>query len=173
MDRQLISTLWALIEPVLEPDGFELVELEYKLEAGRWTLRLYVDVENGISLDQCESVSRQVGALLDIKDPMPRAYVLEVSSPGVNRVLRKAGDFERFAGSPAKIRTETKIDGRRNFQGVLRGMRGACVALEVSGAVVEIPLDTIDKARLDLPASDLFRESLKRGASTTRNQDGN
>jgi ribosome maturation factor RimP len=167
MDRELISSLWALIEPVLEPDGIELAEIEFKLEAGRWVLRLYIDSDHGVTLDDCEFVSRQVGALLDIKDPIHQQYVLEVSSPGINRVLRKEKDFNRFAGSPIRIKTRRKVGGRRNFQGTLKGMQNSKIILEMEGNTVEINAEDLEKARLDLPESELFRRDLRRGAVST------
>jgi ribosome maturation factor RimP len=167
MDKQFISSLWAMIEPLLETDGIELVELEFKMEGGRWVLRLYVDSERGINLDDCQYVSRQVGALLDIKDPIDRKYTLEVSSPGINRVLRKEKDFDRFAGSPVRIKTGSKIGGRRNFYGILKGIENSVVILEVEGDRVAINPADIEKARLELPDSELFRRDLKRGAVAT------
>ncbi|HMK36607.1 MAG TPA: ribosome maturation factor RimP [Desulfomonilaceae bacterium] len=167
MDRELISSLWALIEPILEPEGIELAEIEFKLEAGRWVLRLYIDSDRGVTLDACEFVSRQVGALLDIKDPIQQAYVLEVSSPGINRVLRKEKDFNRFAGSPVRIKTRRKIGGRRNFQGILKGMDNSKILVEIDHNIIEIHAEDLDKARLDLPESELFRRDLRRGAEGT------
>lgn len=167
MDRELISSLWAMIEPVLEPESIELVELEFKMEAGRWVLRLYIDTPTGVMLDDCELVSRQIGALLDIKDPIARPYTLEVSSPGINRVLRKERDFIQFAGSPVKIRTRRKLDGRRNFQGTLKGMENSNIVLDVDGKRVEIRPDDLERARLDLSQRELFRRDLRKGAAKT------
>jgi ribosome maturation factor RimP len=164
MDRDLIPSLWSMIEPVLEPEGIELVDIEFKLEGGRWVLRLYIDTPRGVSLDDCELVSRQIGALLDIKDPIEHRYVLEVSSPGINRVLRKERDFKLFAGSPVRIRTRSKLTGRRNFQGILKGMEESAIILEVDGARVEIDPGNVEKANLDLSDDDLFRKDLRKRA---------
>jgi ribosome maturation factor RimP len=161
MDREIISSLWKLIEPILDPEGLELVELEFKREGSRLILRLYIDSPSGVTLDDCQAVSRQVGALLDIKDPIKRPYVLEVSSPGINRVLRKDKDFIRFAGSPVRIKTRYKIDGQRNFQGTLMGMENSKIILEVEGNRIELDSEEVDKARLDLPQSELFRRDLR------------
>jgi ribosome maturation factor RimP len=162
MDRELISSIWTMVEPVLEPEGIELVEVELKPERGKWVLRLYIDSPHGITLDDCELVSRQVGALLDMKDPIEHAYNLEVSSPGINRALRKRKDFDLFAGSPVRMRTLRKLNGRRNFRGILKGTEGSSILLEVDGNQLEIELDDLEKARLDLPEEELFREDLKR-----------
>lgn len=163
----MISSLWAMIEPVLEPESIELAELEFKMEAGRWILRLYIDSSTGVTLEDCELVSRQVGALLDIKDPIVQPYTLEVSSPGINRVLRKEKDFIHFAGSPVKIRTRRKLDGRRNFQGTLQGMENSKIVVDVDGKRVEISPDDLERARLDLPQQELFRRDLRKGAAKT------
>jgi ribosome maturation factor RimP len=164
MDGDLIPSLWSMIEPVLEPEGIELVDIEFKLEGGRWVLRLYIDTPQGVTLDDCELVSRQIGALLDIKDRIEHRYVLEVSSPGINRVLRKEEDFRLFAGSPVRIRTRRKLTGRRNFQGILKGMENSAIILEVDGARVEIDPKNVEKANLDLSEDDLFRKDLRKRA---------
>jgi ribosome maturation factor RimP len=167
MDQALISALWKMIEPILEPEDIELVDVEFKMEAGRWVLRLYIDGAEGVSLEDCELVSRQVGALLDMHDPIAHPYTLEVSSPGINRVLRKEKDFSLFAGSPVRIKTRRKIDGRRNFQGTLRGVENAHIILDMKDKRVEISFDDLEKARLDLPEQELFRRDLRKRAATT------
>ena len=152
------------MEPVLDPEGIEVVEIEFKPEGGKWVLRVYIDSPDGVTLDDCELASRQIGALLDMKDPIEHPYRLEVSSPGINRVLRKKKDFDLFAGSPVRIRTLRKLDGRRNFRGMLQGTQGSDILVEVEGKQVEIALDDLEKARLDLPEEELFREDLRRRA---------
>ena len=168
MNRELVASLWQLIEPILEPEGIELVDVEFKTESGRWVLRLYIDAPGGVKLDHCELVSRQVGALLDMEDPIEHPYHLEVSSPGINRVLRREKDFYRFAGSPVRIRTRRKLDGRRNFQGTLKGVQNAKIVLEVDGQPIEISPEDLETARLDLPESDLIRRDLQKKAATKR-----
>jgi len=168
MDRAFVTSLWAMIEPVLEPDGIELVEVEFKHEAGRCVLRLYIDAPNGVTLDDCELVSRQVGALLDVKDPIEHPYQLEVSSPGINRVLRKQEHFDRYKGSPVRIKTLQKVEGRRNFRGILLGTKHSKIVVEVDGKRVAINPNDVEKARLDLPEDELFRGDLKRGSGKTR-----
>ncbi len=165
MDRDLVPSLWSIIEPVLEPEGIELVDIEFKLEGGRWVLRLFIDTPRGVTLDDCELVSRQVGALLDIKDPIEHRYVLEVSSPGINRVLRREKDFQNFAGSPVRIRTRTKLTGRRNFRGILKGLQNSKIVLEIDGSTLEIDPSNLEKANLDLSEDDLFRKDLRKRAA--------
>ncbi len=167
MERELVSALWTMIEPFLEPEGLELVELEFRNESGRWVLRLYIDGPGGVTLDDCEMVSRQVGALLDIKNPFQQSYTLEVSSPGINRVLRREKDFNLYAGSPVRLRTRRNVDGRRNFQGTLKGIEHSKIVLDVSGMRVEIDPEDLERARLDLPEEELIRRDLKRGAVST------
>jgi len=156
MDRNFIEHLWKMIDPIVEPEGLELVEVEYRPEGGRWMLRLYIDRPSGVTLEDCELVSRQVGALLDIEDPIHRPYTLEVSSPGINRVLRRKKHFQLFAGSPVVVKTSAKVNGRRNFAGTLRGVTESNVLIEINGEVVEIGLENIDKARLNLSQEELF-----------------
>jgi len=168
MNREFVASLRELIEPIIEPEGIELVDVEFKNEGGKWILRVYIDAPGGIRLDHCELVSRQVGALLDMEDPIEQSYHLEVSSPGINRVLRIEKDFRRFSGSPVRLRTRRKLDGRRNFQGTLKGMENARIVLEVDGQRVEISPEDLETARLDLPESDLFRRDLQKKAATKR-----
>lgn len=151
-----------MIEPILEPEGIELVELQLQMDRGKWVLRLFIDTVGGVKLSDCELVSRQVGALLDIKDPIEHAYTLEVSSPGINRVLRREKDFVAYAGSPVRIRTRQKVGGRKNFRGTLLGCEDSMIVAEVEGARVQIPLEYLESARLDLPESELFRRDLKK-----------
>lgn len=165
VDRQLVSSLWAMIEPVVEPEGIELVEVEFRPDRGRWLLRLYIDSPGGVTLDDCTLVSRQVSALLDIKDPIDYPYTLEVSSPGINRVLRKEKDFQRFTGSPVRLTTRFKIEGRKNFSGTLTGVQGSRIILDVNGKRVEIDRENVEKARLDIPEDDLVRRDLRRGSA--------
>jgi ribosome maturation factor RimP len=166
MEGDRVASLWKSIEPILEPEGMELVELECKPERGRLVLRLYIDRPGGITLDDCEMVSRQVGAFLDMEDPFNRPYTLEVSSPGINRVLRKEKDFNLYAGAPVRIRTRRKIGGRRNFSGIIEGARDARILIRIGDELVEIGADDLEKAHLDLPEADLFRRTMPKEAAT-------
>jgi len=167
MNKDRISSLRSLIEPILEPEDIELIDLEFKLERGAWVLRLYIDTPGGVTLKHCELVSRQVGAMLDMEDPVEHSYMLEVSSPGINRVLRREKDFINYAGSQVKVKARSKLGGKRNFRGILMGMEGNMIILDVDGKRVEISPEDLDHARLDLPESELFRRDLqKRSAGT-------
>jgi ribosome maturation factor RimP len=148
-----------LVEPVLESLGYELVDLEYRREGRDMVLRFYIDREGGVTLDDCVEVSREIGALLEIEDVIPGAYRLEVSSPGLDRPLKKKEDFDRFAGSLAKIKMLNRIDPdgrgheRKTFVGRLQGIRNDSVVLDLAdkkGGTVLLPLAEIDRANLEI-----------------------
>ena len=137
-----------LIEPVLEEMDVELVDIEYLSEHGRWVLRIYVDQEGGITLDGCARVSREIGDLIDVKDILQHEYVLEVSSPGLDRPLKKEKDFLRSFGKKVKIRMIKPLKGRRNFTGVLRDSRDGMLFIESENDVVSLPRADVEKANL-------------------------
>ena len=137
-----------LLEPAVEAMGFELSDLEINVGRGRGTLRLFIDSESGISLSDCELVSRQVSGLLDVEDPIPGDYNLEVSSPGLDRKLVRDRDFERFAGHRVKVKLKRLVAGRRRITGELLGLDGNQIRLATNGDTISIPLPEIDVARL-------------------------
>lgn len=147
-DEMYSPEISGLLEPSVTALGFELVAVEIVGSGGDRTLRVYIDHPDGITVDDCADVSRQVSAVLDVEDPLPGAYVLEVSSPGLDRPLVKSADFERFKGSLVKIRTREAILGRKNFTGLLSEAAGDNVIVEVDGEPYEIGLANIDQARL-------------------------
>ncbi len=139
--------LLKLLEPAVAGMGYELVDLVYN--PGRnGLLRVFVDSQQGVTLDDCESVSRQLSAFLDVEDPIPDHYTLEISSPDINRVLRTRRHFEQFAGERVKVSTKSLIDGRKRFIGRLVGLDGENVVLKLGDSEVRLPLVGIDKARL-------------------------
>lgn len=137
-----------LIEAPIESLGYEVVGVEYNKNGRDAVLRIYIDSEQGISIEDCERVSHQVSGILDVEEPIASAYSLEVSSPGFDRPLFKARDFERFAGSAAKISMKLPINGRRNFTGSLQGFSDGEILIEVDGEVYALPLTKLAKARL-------------------------
>ncbi len=150
--------LLALAESTLAPMGFELVDLEYRTEGRDWILRLFIDREGGVTLDDCADVSREFGALLEVEDILHHAYRLEVSSPGLDRPLKKAADFERFRGHLVKVKTLESVDPdqrghtRKTFLGELLGFENGVVSLrqtDKKGGVVAIPIEGIAKANLE------------------------
>src|ERR1700759_1947766 len=148
MTVTLRERLIALIEPVLAQLGYELVELEYAAGRTSAVVRIFIDQPAGISVDDCERVSRDVAALLDVDDPIPTAYTLEVSSPGFDRVLRTPAHFERFVGSRVFVELRLARAGRRRYTGVLQAVNDNGVQLEVDRQRVDIGFAEIAKARL-------------------------
>jgi ribosome maturation factor RimP len=145
-----------VLEPVLARDGFELVEAEWAREGAAWVLRLYVDRPGGVTIEHCQELSRTIEPILDVEDFIEPAYNLEVSSPGLDRPLRKPADFERFAGQRAHVKTYGPVEGsapgqgpRKNWTGTLRGYRDGAVEIEVDGALHRVPHEKIAKARLE------------------------
>ena len=139
--------LLGILEPAVEAMGFELADVDVHL-GRRGVLRLYIDREGGVTLDDCQRVSEQVGALLDVEDPLPGSYNLEVSSPGFDRRLRTRAHFERFVGERVRIELREALQGRRNFTGQLTGVEGGDALLEVDGEVWRLPLNDVAVARL-------------------------
>jgi len=137
-----------LIELPIESLGYELVGVEYIKNGANTILRIYIDAEQGIGIEDCERVSHQVNGILEVEDPISSAYSLEVSSPGFDRPLFKARDFERFAGSEVKISMKLPIQGRRNFKGVLQGFDDGEILIVVDGEEYGLPLTKMAKARL-------------------------
>ncbi len=186
MASVLRGRLIALIEPLLERLGYELIELEYVPNRGNALLRIYIDRlgadgagaddreqseatpaqlvtlnaaneledggealrESGIGIEDCARVSREVSALLDVDDPIPSAYTLEVSSPGEDRVLRTRAHFDRFAGSRVHVELNVPRDGRKRYTGTLTSINDVGVELEVDRQPVTVRFDEIEKARL-------------------------
>src|SRR5262249_42732045 len=134
----LRERLIALIEPLLERLGYELVELEFSAGRAHGVVRVFIDKAGGGGVDDCERVSREVSALLEVEDPIPTAYTLEVSSPGFDRVLRKQAHFERFAGARVFVELKVPREGRRRYTGTLLSVDGNGIAVEVDGQRVEM-----------------------------------
>jgi ribosome maturation factor RimP len=148
MTVTLRERLIALIEPVLVRLGYELVELEYAAGRSQAVVRIFIDKPDGITVEDCERVSREVAALLDVDDPIPTAYTLEVSSPGFDRLLRTPAHFERFVGSRVFVELKAPRAGRRRYTGTLQAVNATGIELEVDKQKVEVPFDEIGKARL-------------------------
>jgi ribosome maturation factor RimP len=144
----LRERLMALIEPLVGRLGYELVELEYAAGHGRGSLRVFIDAAAGVGLSDCERVSREISALLDVEDPIPAAYTLEVSSPGFDRVLRTPAHFGRFVGSRVFVELKEPRAGRRRYTGELLAVDEAGIALAVDKERVAVAYAEIGKARL-------------------------
>jgi ribosome maturation factor RimP len=174
--RKDIDDLWRLLEPPIEGAGLELVELQWNREPEGWVLRVFIDRPAGpqvpgpgngpgdggdegnddasvfesmyVSHEDCERVSRDLSATLDVADAIHHAYRLEVSSPGIDRPVRRERDFVRFSGQEAKIRTADPVEGRRNFSGVLRGAKDGQVQIDCEGKLYQLPIAVIVRANL-------------------------
>lgn len=145
----IVRRSWQEFEPELAEQGYELVEVEYGMQGGSAVLRLFIDKSEGVTLDDCQRVSHLVSALLDRSDFVSGHYMLEVSSPGFDRPVRKASDFERFAGEKIALTALTAIAGRKQFRGILKGFRDGLVLVECAGTEHGIHIENLKKARLD------------------------
>ena len=138
----------ALLEPTIERLGYELSDLEVKLGGKHGVLRVFIDNPGGIGLDDCEAVSLAVSAILDVEDPLPGHYDLEVSSPGLDRKLTKVAHFQRFQGETVKVQMRFPVEGRRRFRGTLVSSDEENIVVDVDGIEHTLPVATIDTARL-------------------------
>jgi ribosome maturation factor RimP len=150
MERETERIVSEILEPIVTSQGMELIDVEYKREPRGWVLRIYIDKQGGVSLDDCVSVSNEVGTVLDVEDVLQSPYTLEISSPGLNRVLKKEEDFERFKDKLVRIRTREAIGQRKNFRGRLLGCVNRLVQIEVGGQVFRITLSNVAKANLEI-----------------------
>lgn len=142
------NELAELLEPVLGRLGYELADLEVRSGGKGGLVRVFIDKPDGIDLDDCEKVSLAVSALLDVEDPVPGKYTLEVSSPGLDRKLTKVAHFQRFVGEEVKVQMRLPIEGRRRFRGKLMSLDDENIVVEVDGEPHSLALATIDTARL-------------------------
>lgn len=141
----------ALVEPLLVREGYELVDVEIVGTGSKTILRLFIDKPGGVSLDDCATVSQAVDAMLDVEDPFETSYTLEVSSPGLDRPLKKPADFQKYAGRKAKVKTYGPVEGagnRKVFVGQLLGWEDDSVRIEVDGTEYKVPSEAIAKAHL-------------------------
>ncbi|MFN3920934.1 MAG: ribosome maturation factor RimP [Caldimicrobium sp.] len=148
MEESLKERLWVLVETPILKKGMELVDLEWKRERSGWVLRLYIDKPGGVTIGDCAKISEIVGKILDKENLIHHSYNLEVSSPGIERPLKKKEHFERFRGEKAKITLKDPLEGRRNITGIILGVKKEIVEIEAEGKVWEIELDKIKKAHL-------------------------
>lgn len=143
------KTLVNLVRGVVEPMGYELVGVEYLAGyQGGNLLRVYIDTEEGVQLEDCTAVSHQLSGLLDVEDPIPGEYNLEVSSPGLDRPLFEKAHFERYVGHRVNIKLGPGSQGRRKYKGLLKGMDGETILLEVDDELYHLAFDSVDSARL-------------------------
>jgi ribosome maturation factor RimP len=162
-DSPIATRVQELAEQVAIDHGLELVHSEVAGPENKPIVRVFIDKPNGVTHDDCSAVSTHLGTVLDVEDFIHASYTLEVSSPGLERGLYKAADYERFAGSTAKIKTRQPINGQRNFRGRLLGVDGDHALFEdLTNGRVRIPLDIITKANLEVDVSEELRHAGRR-----------
>ncbi|WP_277673286.1 ribosome maturation factor RimP [Piscibacillus halophilus] len=152
MSKKIVELTEELVQPIVDEMNLELVEVEFVKEGNNYFLRVYVDKEGGIDIEECGKVSEQLSEKLDEADPIEQAYFLEVSSPGVERRLKKRSDFERFVGSHIYVKTYEPIDGNKEFYGDLIAFENDLVTLVIKEKTrekeIQIPYDKIAKANI-------------------------
>lgn len=157
MTGEILDRVRNLAVPILSNEGLELVEIEFRREARGWVLRLYLDKDGGITLDDCTRISQEVGRSLDVEDLILTPYTLEISSPGLNRPLKSEKDFIKYRNQLIKIKTTHLIENRRQFKGKLLEICENQIEIETDGRVFKIPLSNIAKANLEID-KDVFRK---------------
>ena len=158
VDLEKIETL---VEPVALSIGCELVACEWAMESGRATLRVLIDKPGGILVEDCERLSYLLDPLLDVEDLIPQRYNLEISSPGLERPLKKLRDFERFAGCPVRLKTKIPIENRSHFKGEIKQVEGDMVFIKTEGIIFQIPFKEIHRAKLEVDWSKELKKKKK------------
>jgi ribosome maturation factor RimP len=149
-EENIISNIKELLEPILIEKNLELFDIEFKGLGRKGILRVYIDKVEGVTIDDCARISRELGALLDVHEVIPGSYNLEISSPGLTRPLRKPSDYLRFRGKKVKIKTVEDIGNKKVFKGKLLDFIDDTVSLETDGMNYLIPYSKIEKANLEL-----------------------
>ena len=158
MPQEIVERARTMIDPILSQEEFELVDIEYRRESKGWVLRLYLDKEGGVTLDDCTRLSQEVGRNLDIEDFIQAPYTLEVSSQGLTRSLKTQKDFIKNFHRMIKVKTLELVENRRNFKGRLLGVSENKIKIESDEGIFEIPLENIAKANLELDEDVLRKE---------------
>ena len=146
----IIDRIRAMILPIVLNEGMEVVDIEYRRESGGWVLRLMLDKQGGVTLDDCTRVSQEVGRSLDVEDIIPTSYTLEVSSPGLNRLLRTEKEFAKYLHRLVKVKTVNPIENRRQFKGELLAVSENGVEIQVDGRTFQIAFSNLAKANLEV-----------------------
>jgi ribosome maturation factor RimP len=150
MSKEIIDRVNGIATSILFNEGMELVEIEYRREAKGWVLRLLIDKEGGVSINDCTRVSQEIGRSLDVEDFILTPYTLEVSSPGLTRPLKSEKDFIKYRNYLIKVKTFDPIGNRRRFKGKLLGISENRIGIEVDGGVIHIPLANVARANLEI-----------------------
>lgn len=147
--QRVVAEVEALAEPLLRSEGITLIDVEYRRERHGWILRVIMDKDGGVTLEDCADISHQLGDILDVKVDFQGPYHMEVSSPGLDRALTKPKHFNQFKGRRVVIRTHWPVEGKRDVKGVLSGFSDGAVMLVTGDQPLGIPYENIVKARLD------------------------
>jgi ribosome maturation factor RimP len=150
MSKEIVDQARTIAQAILSEEGMEIVDIEYRRESKGWVLRLYLDKEGGVTLNDCTRISQEVGRSLDIEDLIRNPYTLEVSSPGLTRSLRTEKDFMRYRHRLIRIKTVNPIENRRQFRARLLGFSENQIEIEIEGKVFQIPLSNVAKANLEI-----------------------
>lgn len=149
--NKTLDILYDIVKPVVDKLNFELVDIEYKKEGKDWYLRVYIDKDGGITIDDCQMLSEILSEKLDEKDPINHSYILEVSSPGLDRPLKKDKDFEKFKGRKINIKLFEALNGRKEFTGTLKDFDGInIVILDANNNLITIPKEKTSSVRLEI-----------------------
>ena len=147
--KRIVNEVSLLAKSLLPEFGMEMVDVEFQFESGRWVLRVFIDKEGGVTVDDCASISRELGDLIEAENIIDFSYAIEISSPGLNRPLTKEDDFIRSIGKMIKLKMSKPFNKRRDFAGRLANVKGGMISLVIDdNNLVELPLNEIDKARL-------------------------
>ena len=152
MSEEIIERVRLLADPILSSAGMDLVEVQYRREARGWVLRLIIDKEGGVTLDDCTLVSREMGRTLDVEDLISTPYTLEVSSPGLNRPLKTERDYLKYRDHLIRVKTLCPVENRREFKGKLLGIANNLIQIQIDEGVYQIPLANVAKANLEIDA---------------------
>jgi ribosome maturation factor RimP len=147
--QETVDKISLIALPIVQESSLELVDVELVPSGRRWLLRIYIEREGGVTISDCERVSRELDRILDVEDVIDHPYVLEVSSPGLMRPLKKKKDFERYKGKRCKIIARSPVDGKIDFRGEIVDVLGDDVEVSIEGDVHRIPLNEIKKANLE------------------------
>lgn len=144
----LVTQIYEMVKPIADELNYEIYHIEYVKENGEYYLRIYIEKEGGITLNDCEALSRRVSEIMDEKDPIPEAYFLEVSSPGLNRTIFTEAHYKRFVGREVMVRFTKAIDGKKNVKGILKEVNEDNIIVEVD-TLISIPKDKIKSANIE------------------------
>ncbi len=145
---RVVETVEKLVYPCILESGMELVDVEFVKEGGSWYLRVFLDKPGGIGIEDCRLISEKIDKLLDENDPIPQSYILEVSSPGIERPLKKLSDFDPYKGLLAVVSTYAAVEGKKSFTGRITSVQGDSITFDLAGNAINIPFKQVASARL-------------------------